>query len=113
MAAGKYNILLQQGADYIQKVTLKDSATQAVVDLTGCTIRGQIRITYSDASPVASFTTSDEDLPNGTFTLRLSSAVTTALDFETGVYDIEVVYPNTIVDRVLQGKVVLSREATR
>lgn len=113
MAAGKYNILVQQGADYIQLITVKESTTNVAVDLTGVTVRGMIRVNYDDPTPIATFTMENTDLPNGQFTMKLSNTVTAALTFETAYYDVEIVYPNTVVDRILQGKVVLSKEATK
>lgn len=117
MAAGKYNILIQQGADFIQQLTIytvnPDGTRGDPQDLTGCTIRGMVRIRFEDTDPIATFVIQETDLANGTFTLTLSNTVTAALDFQTGVYDVEVQYPNTVVDRVLQGTVVFSREVTR
>ena len=113
MAAGKYNILIQQGSDYIQKITVKETVSQLPVDITGCTVRGQVRATIEDASPVASFVATVTDAAGGEFQITLSNTVTAALDFDTGVYDVELVYPSGVVDRLLQGKAVLSREVTR
>lgn len=113
MAAGKYNILIQQGSDYIQKITVKESVSQLAVDITGCTIRGQVRVNIEDTTPAASFVAAVTDGPNGEFQISLSNTVTAALDFETGYYDVEIVYPSGVVDRLLQGKAVLSKEVTR
>lgn len=55
MAAGKYTMNIEQGADYKIKLTIKDSAG-ALVDLTGHVFRGQIRKNVSDATVQASFT---------------------------------------------------------
>lgn len=112
MAAGKYNILIQQGADFAQTITLKDSVLGTPVDLTGATIRGMVRVAYTDAAPQCSFTVENTDLVNGQFTIKIPSATTTTLSFDVGVYDVEVQYASGIVDRVLQGKVVLSPEVT-
>ena len=113
MAAGKYNILIQQGSDYIQKITVKESVSQLAVDITGCTIRGQVRVNIEDTTPAASFVAVLTDPTNGEFQISLSNTVTAALDFETGYYDVEIVYPSGVVDRLLQGKAVLSKEVTR
>lgn len=113
MAAGKYNILVQQGSDYIQKITVKESVSQLPVNITGCTVRGQIRTSIEDATPAAAFVTAIVDAINGVFQISLPNAVTAALDFETGFYDVEIVYPSGVVDRLLQGKAVLSKEVTR
>ena len=113
MAAGKYNILIQQGSDYIQKITVKESVSQLAVDITGCTVRGQVRVNVEDTTPAASFVAAVTDGAAGEFQISLSNTVTAALDFETGYYDVEIVYPSGVVDRLLQGKAVLSKEVTR
>lgn len=113
MAAGKYNILVQQGSDYIQKITVKESVSQLPVNITGCTVRGQIRVSVEDATPAATFVTSIVDAINGVFQISLSNASTAELDFDTAVYDVEIEYPSGVIDRLLQGKVVLSKEVTR
>ena len=113
MSAGKYNILIQQGADYIQGVTLKDSTTGLPIDLTGVTVRGQVREAYNSAAPLAAFTVQYTDMPNGKFTLTIPAATTTLLSFDTGVYDVEVVYGSGVIDRILQGSVVFSPEVTK
>lgn len=113
MAAGKYNILIQQGSDYIQKITVKESVSQLPVNITGCTVRGQIRVSVEDAAPAATFITSIVDGINGVFQISLTHTTTAELDFDTGFYDVEIEYPSGVIDRLLQGKVVLSREVTR
>lgn len=115
MAAAKYNLTIEQGASFVKSVTIKDATTGLARDLTGYTARGQIRATYADAVPLAtfSFTTLNS---SGTFVFQLTSAITAALDFETAVYDIEIEQigsnPSN-VERILQGNVYLSKEVTK
>lgn len=113
MAAGKYNILIQQGADYIQPITIRDSTTNVPINLTGAVIAGQVREDYTSTTALVSFTVENTDLPNGKFTLTIPSSATTTLNFQTGVYDVEVLYPSGQKDRLLQGSVVFSPEVTK
>ena len=53
------------------------------------------------------------DPAEGEITLLASDEVTAALDFSTGVYDLELAYADGTVDRVLYGNVRLSKEVTR
>jgi hypothetical protein len=112
-SAGKYNILIQQGADYIETIVIKVKETGIPVDLTGCTIRGQVREDYSSTTALCTFVVENTDLANGKFTLTLSAATTAALSFERGVYDVEIQYPSGRVDRALQGSAVFSPEVTK
>ena len=112
MAAGKYNILIQQGADFIQQLTIKQP-DGTPVDLTGCAFSGMSRLEYDDAQPTATFVCTAVDLPNGKFKITLSHTITAALSFDTACYDVEIVYASGIVDRLIQGNAVLSKEATK
>lgn len=113
MAAGKYNILIQQGADYLQPITIRNSETGVAINLTGAVITGQVREDYTSATPLASFTVQNTDLANGKFTLTIPASTTTTMSFDTGVYDVEVLYASGQKDRLLQGSVVFSPEVTK
>ena len=112
MAAGKYNILIQQGATFYKQIVLR--GTDSIpVDLTGATIMSQVRETYDSPGIIATMVTDIPTPTNGTFTLTIADTVTDLLDFTTAVYDVEVHYPDGFVDRVLEGKVVFSKGTTR
>ena len=113
MAAGRYNIVIQQGSTFERTITIKQQSTGLPVDLTGATFRGQVREYVEDTVPLASFLCTDVDLVNGKFKIALTATTTTSLNFDTGVYDVEIQYADTSVDRILQGTVTLSKEVTR
>lgn len=115
MAAAKYNLTIEQGATFSKSVAIKDSVTNLPRNLTGYFARGQVRDDYSDATPLATFTFTELD-STGTFVFGLSSAVTTALAFDSAVYDIELVLTGSIpevVERIMQGNTFLSKEVTK
>jgi len=112
MSAGKYNIIIEQGSTFTKDITLKDHAG-VVINLTGCTFAAQCRQKASDASPLFSFTAVCSAPTTGKFTLSLTSVQTSAFNFKPAVYDVEITYPGSIVKRVLEGSVVLSKEVTR
>jgi len=111
MAAGKYNIVIQQGSDFVR--TFQVTKGSVPVDLTGAEVRGMVRIRFDDENPIATFTVDTADLATGSFTVTLPNAVTEVLDFETAFYDIEVEKTDGTVDRVVQGRVVFSKEVTK
>lgn len=112
MAAGKYNMLVQQGVTYNQTITLKNELGVAI-DLTGATIASMIREQYTDLTPIATFTCTIVDAVAGKFNISLTPAQTSAITVQRGVYDIEITYLSGIKDRILQGNVVISLEATK
>lgn len=113
MAAGKYNMLVQQGTTYNQTITVKNAANTAAIDISGCTVAAMIRETYLDPTPAATFTCVVPVGTDGKILISLTPEQTTALSFDKGVYDIELTYPSGSKDRLLQGNVVVSKEVTR
>lgn len=109
--SGKHNITIKQGSDFFLPIAIRVNGT--LVDLTGCTIRGSVKQRYTDENPAATFVVTSSDLPNGRFTLAIPNAVTSTLSFDAGVYDVEVEYPSEVVDRILEGRAVVTKEVTR
>jgi hypothetical protein len=115
MAATKYNLVIEQGATFIKQITLSDATTGTPRDLTGWTGRGMIRLTYDDPAPYAVFVVTAGGI-SGKLTLNLTSTETTAFEFESALYDVEIVQDGTnpeYVERILQGNVFLSKEVTK
>jgi hypothetical protein len=125
MSAGKYNIVIEQGATYEVELQYKDS-NGVVVDLTGYSGRMQIR--PSIGSPTSylclssslqadgtglNFSGSNGSTPptSGSIGIYISAATSSMLTFNTGVYDLEI-QSGSFVTRLLQGNVQLSKEVT-
>jgi hypothetical protein len=88
------------------------------VSLAGYTARMMIRETVESADALVSLTSSAGialDDTNHTITITISAADTAALDFTTGVYDLELVSGGSpaVVTRLLSGNVVVDPEVTR
>lgn len=123
--AQKYDLQIDQGADFVLALTLTDNSTPPVpINLTGATFAGQIRETYSQVDPaLADFTFNVLDAAAGTLEVSLSQAVvdtlpvvpaaSVALTPTQFVYDIFMTASGGLVTRVLQGYVCLSPEVTQ
>jgi hypothetical protein len=86
------------------------------VDLTGYTARMQIRQPDVDGAIVQTLTTEDGGLTlsaNGEISRLISATDTALLDFECGVYDLEIVSAGGIVTPIVSGSVELEDEVTR
>ena len=125
MPAGRYNLLIEQGATFEIELQYKDS-NGAVVDLTGYS--GRLQIRPSIGSPTAYLCLSSSLQPDGTglnfsgsngstpptsgsIGVYISAATSSMLTFNTGVYDLEIA-SGSFVTRLLQGNVQLSKEVT-
>jgi hypothetical protein len=125
MPAGRYNLLIEQGATYTLELQYKDS-NGAIVDLTGYS--GRLQIRPSIGSPTVYLCLSSSLNPDGTglnfsgsngttpptsgsIGVYISATTSSMLTFDTGVYDLEI-QSGTFVTRLLQGNVQLSKEVT-
>ena len=113
MAAGLLNILIEQGTTFSRTITI-NATESTLLDLTGKTLRGQIRRRLSDAEPAATFTftIANQTTNTGEAQWSLTAAETAALTADTHRYDIELV-DGTTVTRLLEGEAFVSGEVTR
>ena len=115
MAAGRYDITIEQGATFSLPISYKDS-TGSVVDLSDpdeYTSRMMIKESAGG--------TTIKSLTNGSgmtlaasgnnIVVDISATDTASMDFDNAVDDLEIVSGSTVT-RVLEGKVKLSREIT-
>jgi hypothetical protein len=113
MAAANYDIIVEQGSDFLLGLLLKN-AKGVPFDLTGVIARGQLRANVKDSAPLCSFDiTFDQNRSTGKLTLFIPAAVTTTLDFVNGFYDLEFESSTGMIKRIMQGKVTFSPEITR
>jgi hypothetical protein len=116
LTSAEYNITLVQGASWRRTFTVDDGATvPVVINITGCSIRSQIR-KRADSTIIVDMNTPDEivltDPTNGQFEIFISSAVTSL--FPKGLYkwDLFIKWPNGDVDRWWYGEVELEANIT-
>lgn len=128
MAAGKYHLIIEQGATLNLEIQYKDSAGTAV-DLTGYSGKMQIRSDYADNNPTTYITLSSSLATDGTglnfsgsngttpptsgsIGIYISAASSSVFTFDTAKYDLEIT-SGSVVTRLLQGDVKLQKEVTR
>lgn len=105
------NISIYKGDSFAFQFTLKDPVSEEPVDLTGTTVKAQIRATEDSATVMAEFVTSHDD-DGGTVTISLTPVLTTALT-TSGVWDVQLTFPDTTVRTYLRGTATLVKEVTR
>ena len=125
MSAGRYDIMIEQGATFTLPISYKDSS-DAVINLATTTnnnpdYTARMKIKESAGGTIIASSESS-DAPKNTLsialaasgnniTVTMSATNTAALDFETAIYDLELV-SGASVDRIIEGRVKLSREVT-
>lgn len=111
MSAGKYNIDIEQGADWGR--TLQLYAEDAVMPLTGYSFAGKIRQEKGSTLTMAVFTTAITNAAQGIIYISLANSVTSTLTAGTAYYDVEMTYPDSTKIRLLEGMINITREVTR
>jgi hypothetical protein len=121
MPAGKYSLLIEQGATLNLSLSYKDSAG-SLINLTGYSGKMQIKSDYADNSPTTYLTLSSSLQPDGTgivmggvsgtIGIYISATTSSALTFSSASYDLEIA-SGSFVTRLIQGPVFVSKEVTR
>ena len=118
--AEKLNIVIDQGATFPLYVEYKDPDGDPI-DLTGYSVRMQIRQSASAAAKLLDFDSADLDAgmtvealdETGVIDLKLAPSVTSGLTFNAAEWDLVVESPDGIVTRLVQGKASVSLGVTR
>lgn len=123
MTAGTYPIVIEQGATFALRLTLRDALDVLVPLPSGTRARMHIRQKVSSVEPLWTLTTEDTRGPGGgpsiTLTtpgvidLYISDENTALFSWKSGVYDLEVAWLDGTVTRVLKGTVTNDPEVTR
>lgn len=116
MAAGRYDIIVEQGATWTRTITVTDDGTPR--DLSGYTIRMQVRSKHSSETVLLEMTTGNgitiTDAAGGVFVVQLTAEQTGALPRVNGYrYDLELEDGAGVVTRLLEGRFTVSPEVTR
>lgn len=117
----KVPLKIYQGATFFEswewETSADEGATYTPVDLTGCTARMQVRAEVASATALLTLTTENGGISlggtAGTIELLVDAEDTAAITWDSGVYDLEIVYPGGQVTRLAYGSVTVSPEVTR
>lgn len=129
MSAGIYNITIEQGADWHLYFVWRNAISEPR-DLSGWSARMQIRETVASKTPLVALGTEDGSImlgnTSGTVSISLPASLTqpikinpASLVWQDGkqgvplVYDLEMIDPEGVVKRLLQGGVFFVPEVTR
>ena len=105
MPAGNYNLYIEKGADFSRSFAM--SRDSLPVDLTGYSGLAAMSRAYK-ATPV-SFTVEISETPeDGVFSISLSAEDSLAVAYVSGVWDLLLIDPDGLKQRLLSGTVQLS-----
>lgn len=129
MAAGIYDITIEQGADWRLVITWKDDKA-APMDLAGFTARMQVRESFASKVKVFELTTENGQITlggaDGIVTMELPAAITAAVAINPTkttwidgkqaqqlVFDLEMISPAGAITRLIQGSALFVPEVTK
>lgn len=112
MPALRYDLLVDQGADYRRGFPVLDTATgQPVTSLAGWSAAGQVRVSHQPGAELLH--TLDLTLTGVTLVLLIPAATSSAWPWRLARYDVELTAPDGTTSRFLEGAVVVRPEITR
>lgn len=113
--AKRFDFKLDQGSDLT--LTVSTTGADGTVDLTGYEAAMQVRANHYADRAADTLTTKNGrlsiDAASGKITATFPHAVTEKYPAPECVYDIELISPDDKIFRVLEGKILVSREVTR
>ncbi len=112
MAAGTYDIVIDQGSDFAIEIAVSQDG--AATTLGSHTARAQLRPSPTSSTKTADFTCSIINASQGKIKMSLSNSTTAAITSGKYYYDLELVNTSTsVVNRLLQGVARVTPEVTR
>lgn len=116
MPTTRYDITVNQGSAFKLNVQALNS-DKTVMDLTGYSARMQVRETSASTIVLMSASTLDGGItinsPGGVVMINISAALTTAMTWNAGEWDLEIYTDAANVIRLVKGYASLSQEVTR
>ena len=116
MRAAFYDLTIEQGATFRQVFRWQDKSKQPF-DLTGYTAKLMLRQSVASPSVLKTLTTENGGIvlggATGSITLYMSPADTTALRWDTAVYDLALYAPGGDVYRLVEGSANVKPAVTR
>jgi hypothetical protein len=118
MQPANIELTIYKGSTFVKAIQWKTGNPAAPVNLMGCSLRMQIRKTVTDTTVLDSLTTENGKLEitnaaEGRIAIKIAAAASSAYTFDRGVYDLEVVFLDGSVYRIIEGSVTTVPEVTR
>lgn len=118
MQPAHIDLEIYKGSTFVKIIQWKTGVPSNAVNLTGCTARMQIRKSVNDATVLDTLTTENSKIQiheplNGKFKITIPATVSTAYTFTSAVYDLEIIFADQTVTRVIEGCLTAAPEVTR
>lgn len=111
--ASYVNLVVDQGTDFNDIITITDDQTNTAINIVGYSVSSQLRRSYYSANISGNLTCTISDGPNGVIGIALSSANSFNISPQTYVFDVVTIDTSGIHNRVMEGTFTLTPGVTR
>ena len=112
MAAGKYDIVIDQGSDFAIQIQIEQDGSN--VNLSTHSARAQLRPTPTSSTLTETFTCTVTNATQGKLTMSLTNSATANISAGKYYYDLELVNSSSsTVTRLIEGVARVTPEVTR
>lgn len=111
--AAYVELLIDQGANFNNIITLTDDTSNTAINISGYTVRSQMRRSYYSVNAAANIVCTISDAANGQVTMSLGSSNTSNLTPNRYLFDVETETSTGVVSRVLEGIITVTPGITR
>lgn len=106
-------LYLGQGSTFNNVINLTDDITNAYINVSGYTVKSQMRRSYYSANASANITCAVTDAANGEITMSMTSSNTANLKAGKYLYDVEVTDGVGKVSYILEGVITVTPRITQ
>lgn len=111
--AGYVELYMDQGATFNDIINITDDVTNANVNISGYSVRSQMRRSFYSSNATANLTCTISDAANGEITMTLLAANTANIKPGRYVFDVEVTNTMNKISRLIEGIITVSPRVTK
>jgi hypothetical protein len=111
--AAYVELFLDQGTTFNNVITLTDDITNSSINISGYSVKSQMRRSYYSVNPTANISCSITDASNGQITLSLTASQTSNIKAGRYLFDVDTTDSMDTVARVLEGIITVTPSVTR
>ena len=111
--AAYVELYIDQGADWNSTINLTDDVTNTSINISGYSVRSQMRRSYYSTSPSANITCTVTDFATGEITLSLTNQETANIKAGRYLFDVETINNGNTVTRILEGIITILPNVTK
>lgn len=106
-------LFMDQGTTFNTIINLSDDSTNANINVSGYTVRSQMRRSYYSTNATANLVCTITDAANGEITMSLPASNTSNIKAGRYLFDLETIDAQGTVSRPLEGIITVTPEVTR